>query len=359
MKKLIHEYRFFIIGLLLFYIFIISSLFINVKKDLTAPASITSVSESIHIGDSDERNIFSVNTVAVYSYENINLLSYLLGLTNPYATIDNTNEYSINDLNSVYRSGKIQKDISVYNSIIAGYKQAGYSNIVNENSFRGYIIHSITKLTPSELQIGDVIVAFNGTRFTEAKTYNEFSYEFSKLNYDESSTYQMTVIRNNEELEFKLKPSVYVKDGQKYVTFGISTYCYLLPSQNLGEDCPNYIITEADSLGPSGGLMQSLYVYEALTNFKLTRGKKIVGTGTVDAFGKAGAIGGIYQKVITANKSGADIFFVPVSSLEETVYSQEDNYKEALESYQNLGKTEMKLVPVSSLEDIINYLKGE
>ena len=65
------------------------------------------------------------------------------------------------------------------------------------------------------------------------------------------------------------------------------------------------------------------------------------------------------KKVITANKSGADIFFVPVTSLDETIYSQEDNYKEALSSYQNLGKTKMKLVPVSSLEDIINYLKGE
>ena len=133
----------------------------------------------------------------------------------------------------------------------------------------------------------------------------------------------------------------------------------MVPSHNLGENCPDYNITSADSLGPSGGLMQSLYVYEALTNFKLTRGKKIVGTGTVDAFGKAGAIGGIYQKVITANKSGADIFFVPVTSLDESIYSQEDNYKEALSSYQNLGKTKMKLVPVSSLEDIINYLKSE
>ena len=49
----------------------------------------------------------------------------------------------------------------------------------------------------------------------------------------------------------------------------------------------------------------------------------------------------------------------PVTSLDESIYSQEDNYKEALSSYQNLGKTKMKLVPVSSLEDIINYLKGE
>ena len=38
------------------------------------------------------------------------------------------------------------------------------------------------------------------------------------------------------------------------------------------------------------------------------------------------------------------------------VYSKEDNYIEAYESYQALGKTKMKLVVVSSLNDIINYL---
>ena len=175
----------------------------------------------------------------------------------------------------------------------------------------------------------------------------------------ENAKYSITVIRNNEEQNLEIKPSRYEKAGKTYLTFGINTYCYMVPSHNLGKDCPDYNISSANSLGPSGGLMQSLYVYEALTNFRLTRSKKIVGTGTVDAFGKAGPIGGIYQKVITANKSGADIFFVPVTSLDESIYSQEDNYKEALSSYQNLGKTKMKLVPVSSLEDIIIYLKGE
>ena len=52
----------------------------------------------------------------------------------------------------------------------------------------------------------------------------------------------------------------------------------------------------------------------------------------------------------------ADIFFVPVSSMDEEVYSKESNYVEAYESYEKLGKTKMKLVPVASLYDIIDYL---
>ena len=110
---------------------------------------------------------------------------------------------SITDSKTVYGSGKIQKDVSVYNSIIAGYRQAGYSQIINENSFKGYIIHVITTMTPDELKIGDVIIAFNGVRFTEAKTYNEFAYECSKLTYDDNAKYSITVIRNNEEQKFQ------------------------------------------------------------------------------------------------------------------------------------------------------------
>ena len=102
--------------------------------------------------------------------------------------------------------------------------------------------------------------------------------------------------------------------------------------------------------------MQSFYVYEVLTGGKLSKGLKIVGTGTVDKDGNAGAIGGIYQKVIAADLNKADIFFVPVSSMDEEVYSKESNYVEAYESYEKLGKTKMKLVPVASLYDIIDYL---
>ena len=104
--------------------------------------------------------------------------------------------------------------------------------------------------------------------------------------------------------------------------------------------------------------MQSLYVYEELTSFNITKNKKIVGTGTIDSYGNAGSIGGIYQKVITAYLTGADIFFVPVSSMDPEIYKNESNYKEAKESYDKLDNPKMKLVVVSSLDDIIDYLKN-
>ena len=104
--------------------------------------------------------------------------------------------------------------------------------------------------------------------------------------------------------------------------------------------------------------MQAFYVYEKLSNTNLSKNRKIVGTGTIDAYGNAGAIGGIYQKFITANLSGSDIFFVPASSTNPLIYQNESNYQEAKKSYDNLKNTKMKLVVVSCLDDIINYLKN-
>ncbi len=63
--------------------------------------------------------------------------------------------------------------------------------------------------------------------------------------------------------------------------------------------------------GPSAGLIFSLGVYDRLTPGSLTGGTDIAGTGTIDAQGRVGAIGGIEQKIVAAADNGAKIFFVP------------------------------------------------
>ena len=52
----------------------------------------------------------------------------------------------------------------------------------------------------------------------------------------------------------------------------------------------------------------------------ITKGKTVVGTGTIDIDGNVGAIGGVKYKLIGAVKNKADVFLVP-----------KDNYEEAIE----------------------------
>jgi Lon-like protease len=69
--------------------------------------------------------------------------------------------------------------------------------------------------------------------------------------------------------------------------------------------------------GPSAGLMFALGIIEKLTPGDMTGGRNVAGTGTIDADGKVGAIGGIQQKIQGARQSGATYFFVPTSNCNE------------------------------------------
>ena len=51
----------------------------------------------------------------------------------------------------------------------------------------------------------------------------------------------------------------------------------------------------------------ALAMYDALTREDITKGKTIAGTGTIDANGNVGAIGGVIYKLSGAVKNNADI----------------------------------------------------
>lgn len=88
--------------------------------------------------------------------------------------------------------------------------------------------------------------------------------------------------------------------------------------------------------GPSAGLMFSLGIYDTLTPGSLTDGQVIAGTGTLDAGGFVGPIGGIQQKVVGARDSGAELFLVPP-----------DNCKDAL----GAPNGDMQLVRADTMHD--------
>jgi PDZ domain-containing protein len=66
--------------------------------------------------------------------------------------------------------------------------------------------------------------------------------------------------------------------------------------------------------GPSAGLIFSLAIYDKLTATDLLNGRRVAGTGTIDANGKVGAIGGIRQKLAAATKHRARYFLVPAAN---------------------------------------------
>lgn len=69
--------------------------------------------------------------------------------------------------------------------------------------------------------------------------------------------------------------------------------------------------------GPSAGMIFALAIYDRLSPGALTGGEEIAGTGTIDAAGRVGAIGGIVQKAFGARDAGADWLLLPTGNCAE------------------------------------------
>jgi PDZ domain-containing protein len=94
--------------------------------------------------------------------------------------------------------------------------------------------------------------------------------------------------------------------------------------------------------GPSAGLMLSLALYDRLTPEDLTDGRRIAGTGTIGCGGRVGPIGGVAQKVVAAERLGADVFLAPAANSEDA----------------RAASDAMKVVSVSSFDDALSYLES-
>jgi PDZ domain-containing protein len=63
--------------------------------------------------------------------------------------------------------------------------------------------------------------------------------------------------------------------------------------------------------GPSAGMMFALAIYDKVKPGPLAGGRVVAGTGTIDAAGSVGPIGGIQQKIHGARDAGATVFLAP------------------------------------------------
>ncbi|HMC36505.1 MAG TPA: PDZ domain-containing protein [Actinomycetota bacterium] len=111
---------------------------------------------------------------------------------------------------------------------------------------------------------------------------------------------------------------------------------------NLVANFPFAISIESDDIGgPSAGLMWTLGLVDLLTPGDLTGGRTIAGTGTIDPDGAVGPIGGIEQKVVGAERSGAKLFFAPAAEA-AAARAVADG---------------LVVVPVKSYQDAVTYLE--
>ncbi|MDH3299988.1 MAG: PDZ domain-containing protein [Acidimicrobiia bacterium] len=99
--------------------------------------------------------------------------------------------------------------------------------------------------------------------------------------------------------------------------------------------------------GPSAGLAFTLAVLDQLTEGELTGGRAVAVTGTINAAGQVGPVGGALQKTAVVRDLGVDTFIVPEAL-------GEDELAELVER----ADGEIDIVPVSTVEEALDALAG-
>ncbi|WP_031085838.1 S16 family serine protease [Streptomyces sp. NRRL WC-3549] len=103
----------------------------------------------------------------------------------------------------------------------------------------------------------------------------------------------------------------------------------------------------ADVGGPSAGLFFSLGIIDKLvgdgSGGDLTGGRTVAGTGTIDADGTVGAVGGVSLKTQAARRDGATVFLVPKAECAQAKAEKPDG---------------LRLIPVTTLKSAVSSLRA-
>lgn len=334
MKKLnIRWLSFFVVILVLFGL-----TFVKLPYYVTKPGDATEIAPHIQVdGGYGEKGSFSLMTIKVGP---ANPYTYLLAKMDKYDEIvpeENIKADGESDEDYMKRQLQLMKS-SQENAMIAAYTKAGKKV---DYTFNGVYASYVMKGMPAygKIEVGDRIKSVDG------KTYDSADKMVSYISSKKAGTSVRFVLeRNGKDITEKvtLKP---FKEEPNRVGIGVS----LFTDRNV-KVSPSIKVDIENIGGPSAGLMMSLEIYNQLTKEDETHGYAIAGTGTIDADGTVGPIGGIDQKVVAADKAGKDIFFAPNDKGDSN-----SDYRNAVKTAKDI-KSDMKIVPVDTMQDALNYL---
>lgn len=156
------------------------------------------------------------------------------------------------------------------------------------------------------LEADDVITAIDGEPVSSATQLREAIQEAA------GDPVTLTVRRDDEEQMVEVAPVEHVEGGVMTWLIGVTL--------RTDYDFEIDVTIQLDNVGgPSAGMMFALGIIDTLTEGELNGGENVAGTGTIDAAGTVGPIGGIRQKLYGARDAGAEFFLAPEANCDEVV----------------------------------------
>ena len=321
-------------------VLMIAGIFFSLPYYVSKPGIAKELSPIIQVENGEEgKGSFMLTTVRmgranIYSYVEAKLFDYveLYPVEAILHETETQDEYNARQLHAMAGSK--------LNAIEVAYKKAGYPV---EYEYKGVYVVQVVPDMPAEgkLRAGDRIIMVDGQKFDSSENFIEY---VGKKKADEQI--ELTFKRNGKTktVIVTVKP---FKEDPKKIGIGIS----LVDDKDISVN-PNVTVKTDEIGGPSAGLMFALEIYDQLMEEDFTKGYQIAGTGTIDSKGAVGPIGGIDQKIVAADKAGAEIFFAPNEK-----GSSDSNYKLAVKTAKEID-SKMKIVPVDLIDDAINYLQN-
>lgn len=194
---------------------------------------------------------------------------------------------------------------------------------------RGALIAQVGADCPAEgeLFVGDLVVAIEGEGVESVRDARR---TLDRVPLDEAIGFRVRAGGEVHDVELRRGPC----PGSEEPLVGIS----------MVDPFPFEIeISSGEVGGPSAGLMFSLGLYDTLTPGDLTGGRTIAGTGTLTPQGEVGPIGGIADKVIGAERVGANVFLVPAQNMSEL---------------EGVDTGAMQLISVATFDQAVTALEG-
>ncbi len=325
-----------ILGFLLFY-----PLPYFVKTPGSAEAVKTRV--SVESSDWQEKGDFLFTTVLQHIKPSI--LEYAFVRVKEKYTETVPVEQAIGNVSDVDAYNQLTEWMRVDSEASAVMAAYDYLNKPLQVEETGVIIRSFLKdtLASRKLHEGDIVTGIEGKPIRNSE---ELALQLK--NRKPGDAVKVQIQRGKKTLE-ETVTLVKLDDGGGASRAGIGFY--FSPVRKALPDIP--VKFKLDDIGgPSAGLMLTLDIVSKLEQKDYTRGLKIAGTGTIDAKGNVGQIGGIRYKLVAASREGAAYFLCP-----KDVLTTDGNQKEA-EAFLQDYSTKMKLVPVATLKEAAAFLAG-
>lgn len=156
------------------------------------------------------------------------------------------------------------------------------------------------------LQQNDVITSVDGTAVSSVEGIR------SKVQDAAGGPVTVGFERGGIPGSVQVTPRETTADGQTQYLLGVGL--------GISFDLPVDVTIQLNDVGgPSAGMMFALGIIDKMSPGDLTGGRHYAGTGTIDADGNVGPIGGIRQKLYGALDAGATVFLAPAANCNEVV----------------------------------------